>query len=58
MAAYIVTVKHDKGTKRIRVNAASEDGAKFLVCQVERCPDHAITNVRLAAYNKKTDTRK
>lgn len=53
MKQYIVTIKHDAGTHKIRIIARNEDRAKEMVMASEGCPESAIIRVREAAYYKK-----
>ena len=42
---YKVTLQHDNGIAHITVNATSEDSAKNIIMDVERCPSRAILEV-------------
>ncbi len=42
---YTLRVRHDKGIVTIRTVAQSEDAARMIVCQSERCPASAIRRV-------------
>ncbi len=44
---YVVTVKHDKGTSRLQINASSEESAKKRIMDIEGCPSSAIKSVKL-----------
>lgn len=55
MKDFIVTVKHDQGTKKIRVTAIAEDVARNMVYMAENCPESAIIKVREAQYQKKAN---
>lgn len=50
---FIVTVNLDGKLKKIRVKAANEDSAKYMVTYVKECPESAIVRIREARYNKK-----
>jgi len=45
MEQFIVTVKHDNGTTKIKTSGSSEDEAKQKVMKAENCPVSAIVNV-------------
>lgn len=45
-AKFIVTTRHDNGTRRIQVTATDEDAARTMVCAVEGCPPSAIIRVK------------
>jgi hypothetical protein len=45
---YIVTVKHDNGSKNIKTTASSEDAAKKKIMAAEGCPASAITSIKLS----------
>lgn len=55
MNPYILTVKHDEGIQKIRVNATDEAQAKTMVMKAEGCPECAIIRIRKARYIKKTE---
>lgn len=42
---YKVTLQHDNGIATITVNATSEDSAKNIIMDVERCPLRAILEI-------------
>lgn len=45
---YIATLKHDKGTARVKVVSLSgEQGAIQQITAVERCPERAIIKLKL-----------
>lgn len=44
---YIVTVKHDNGTIKIKTTASSEEEAKNVVIKAEGCPESSILDVKL-----------
>lgn len=46
MNTFIVTVKHDKGTARIRTAAQDEAAARKIIMSAEGCPDRAIIKVK------------
>lgn len=50
---FVATVLLDGKLKKIRVNAANEDSAKYMVTYVKECPESAIVKIREARYNKK-----
>jgi len=43
---YIVSVKHDKGTIRIRTSGSTIEDAKKKIMEYEGCPESAITSIR------------
>ena len=43
---YKVTLQHDNGIAHITVNATSEDSARKIITDVERCPLRAILEVK------------
>lgn len=43
---YKVTLQHDNGIVHITVNATSEDSARNIIMDVERCPLRAILEVK------------
>lgn len=51
---YIVTVKHDNGTTRIKTAASSPEAAKSNVMRAEGCPENAILNVVPANLEEKS----
>ena len=55
MKQYIVTVKHDNGQKKIRVNAMNEEAAKYLVCMAEGCPETPLSLIN-SLINKNQTT--
>ena len=54
---YKVTLQHDNGIVHITVNATSEDSAKNIIMDVERCPLRAILEVE-EVKDFQRDTRK
>jgi len=57
MKTYILTLKHDNGTVKIRVFADSIQGAINAVTKAENCPECAIINIKVLTNNK-TDMKK
>lgn len=55
MKAYILTIKHDNGSFKLRVNAENESTAIIKACNAENCPEGAITKIRPAQYPKTID---
>jgi hypothetical protein len=55
MSEYIVTVKHDNGTARIKTTASSEQAAKDIIMKAENCPQSAIINVEQKRKIAETD---
>lgn len=53
MKEFIVTIKHDKGTTKLRVPAVNEDAAKYMAVTVGKFREQDIIRVREAAYKKK-----
>jgi len=53
MNQYIITLKHDKGTFKMRVIAENEQAAKEMIMKAENCPLCAIIRIREARYFKK-----
>ena len=53
---YVVTVKHDKGTKRIKTGASSEDAAKTNIMKAENCPTSAIIKVEKSGIKEDMQT--
>lgn len=50
---YIATLKHDKGTARIKVVSLSgEQGAIQQITAIEGCPDRAIIKLKLINSKK------
>lgn len=43
---YTVTVKHDKGIKKLITYATCEDSAKQAIMNAEICPESAILKVK------------
>lgn len=43
---WIVTTKHDNGTRNTQVTATDEDAARNMVCAAEGCPPRAIIRVK------------
>ena len=50
MKRYKATLKHDRGTRKIYVYADSENAAIKQICDIELCPDIAITKIELVPY--------
>lgn len=46
MKKYKVTLQHDNGKVTITVNATSEDNAKNIIMDIEKCPSSAILEVK------------
>ena len=49
---YILTLKHDNGTVKIRVFANSIQESINAVTKAENCPESAITNIKVLTNNK------
>lgn len=47
---YTLTVKHDKGTKKIKTTASSEAEAKKKIMNYEKCPESAIIDCKDSGY--------
>ena len=46
MKNYILTVKHDNGTIKIKTAAKDKIHAAWLIMEAESCPFCAITNIK------------
>ena len=44
-AFYTITLKHDAGTKAIRIYSSSADAAKAAVCKAELAPTSAVIRI-------------
>ena len=49
---YIVTVKHDKGIKKITTSGSSEKAAKEKIMKAEGCPEGAIVSIKEKPLNE------
>jgi len=46
MRHYILTVKHDNGTMKIKTFASSRQSARHIIMAAEGCPERAIINIK------------
>jgi hypothetical protein len=53
MKQFIVTIKHERGTTKLRVPAVNEDAAKYMATISVPCKESEIVRVREAMYKKR-----
>lgn len=47
MSVFKIKVNHDNGSVVFTVNASSEEAARKMVCNMERCPECAVESCEL-----------
>lgn len=50
MKRYKATLKHDKGTRTLNVWADDERAAIKKICDIELCPERAITKIEIVPF--------